>query len=78
VQFAVAGEFVVACVGADQEPDTELARLVHQLAQKIEVLLHAVDVELHLIGADLVAEVHHFVEKRRGRQDRHARLRHGF
>ena len=78
VQLTVAGELVVARVGADQEPDAELARLVHQLAQEIEVLLHAVDVELHLIGADLVAEFDHLGEERRGRQDRHAGLGHRF
>src|SRR3984957_744935 len=34
VQFAVAGERIVAGVGADQKPDAELARLVHQLAEQ--------------------------------------------
>src|SRR5580700_1708629 len=39
VQLAVAGERIVAGVGTDQQPDAELARLVHQLAQKIVVPL---------------------------------------
>jgi hypothetical protein len=78
VQLAVAGERVVAGVGADEELDAELARLVHQLAEQIEVALHAGDVELHLLGADLAAELDHLSQEGGGRDDRHAGFGHGF
>src|ERR1700730_6187109 len=53
VQFAMPRERIVAGVGTDQEFDAELARLVHQLAEQIVMALHAVEIELHLFGADL-------------------------
>src|SRR5262249_48087287 len=57
VQIAMRRERIVAGIGPDQELDAELARLVHQLAKEIEVPLHATDVELHLLGGDLLAEL---------------------
>ena len=78
MQLAVRRERVVAGVGSDQKLDAELARLVHQLAEKVEVPLHPVDVELHLLGAHLLAELdHHCQECSRG-NDRHAGLGHRF
>src|SRR5262245_14102185 len=76
VQLAVACEGIVAGVGSDEELDAELARLVHQLAQEVEVPLHARDVELHLLGADLLAELDHDRQERGGGNDRHAALGH--
>ena len=78
VQLTVAHEGVVAGIGADQKLDAELARLVHQFAQQVEMPLHAVDVELHLLGADLGAEFDHHGEESGGRNDRHAGLGHRF
>ena len=78
VQLAMPRERIVAGVGADQKLDAELARFVHQFAEQIVVPLHAVEVELHLLGADLLllAELDHDRKERRRRQDRHAGLGH--
>ncbi len=72
-------ERIVAGIGADQKPDAELARLVHQFAEQIVVPLHAVEIELHLFGADLLllAEFAHHGKEGGGRQDRHAGLGDG-
>ena len=55
VQLAERHEGVVAAVGAAQQPDAELARALHQRHDIVEVPLHAVEVELHLLGADALA-----------------------
>src|ERR1700675_1799993 len=54
VQLAVPRERIIASIGADQKLDAELARLVHQLAEQIVMPLHAVEIELYLLGADLL------------------------
>src|SRR5581483_6691678 len=77
VHLAVAHESVVAGISADQKFYAELARLVHQLAKEIEVPLHAIDVELHLLAADFLAELDHHGEEGRSGDDRHAGLGDG-
>ena len=76
VQLAVRRERIVASVGADQELDAELARLVHQLAKQVEVAFHAINVELHLLGFDRLTELDHDRQERCGGNDRHAALGH--
>src|SRR5262249_9918194 len=74
VQLAIGRERIVAGVGADQQLDAELARLVHQLAKQVEVSFHAIDVELHLLGFDRLAELDHDRQEGGSGNDRHAAL----
>src|SRR6202043_1874341 len=63
VQLTMRHKRVVAGIGPDEQLDAQLARLVHELAEKIKVPLHSIDVELHMFSADSFPKLHRHREE---------------